>query len=188
MGSNSKSQNKSKTKGATPIQGQGFSIRGQGEMTPEAFDMLVRGRLFWQRKAEDLMWSAQVLWSINCQKFREQVLGTSFDVVWMLSGFALENAFKAAIVPIIKEKQSGHLPKELRGHDLNKLAEMARVDIDSNEKAMLAYLTEFIMAYGRYPTHTSHEKMHKNGMIGSNPEATFQTVSAIWVKALAVSS
>jgi hypothetical protein len=176
------------TQTAIPIYGRGFNISGQGEMPPETFDTFVGSKIFWQSKAQDLMDSANVLWSINCQKLREQVLGTSFAVVWMLSGFALENAFKAVIIPTLEIKKSGQLPSELNTHKLVKLAKMAKVDVDANEKAMLAYLTEFVEAYGRYPVHTSHDKMHKNGSIGSDHVAAFQTVWAIWLRILALGS
>ena len=175
-----KSGNKPKSKHS--IRGLGFGISGQSEMLPETFDMLVGGTLLWKGKAQDLMNSAQILWSINYKKFSEQVLGASFPVAWMLAGFALENAFKAIIIPSLEIKKSGDLPKEIREHDLVKLAEMAKIAVDSNERAMLAYLTEFVMAYGRYPVHTNHKKMLQNFSTFSDPAEIFKTMWSIWTK------
>lgn len=84
MKQTSRSQRKPKsTQMPTPIYGRGFNISGQGEMPPETFDMVIGSKIFWQNKAQELMDSANILWSINCQKLRQQVLGTSFAVVWV---------------------------------------------------------------------------------------------------------
>lgn len=175
-----KSENKQRSNQSK--QGLGFSISGQREMLPETYDMLVGGSFLWKAKAQDLMNSAQTLWSINYKMLSEQVLGASFPVAWMLAGFALENAFKALIIPNLEIKKSGDLPKEVLGHDLVKLAKMAKVDVDSNERAMLAYLTEFVVAYGRYPVHTNHKKMLQNFSLFSDPAAIFKTIWGIWTK------
>jgi hypothetical protein len=83
-------------------------------MLPETFDMLVGGTLLWKGKAQDLMNSAQILWSINYKMFNEQVLGASFPVAWMLAGFALENAFKAIIIPKLEIKNRATFPGKFR--------------------------------------------------------------------------
>ena len=76
---------------------------------------------------------------------------------FMLIAYAVENLLKAAIIreKSFEYKRKFHetlkFPKELRSHDLVKLARKAHLNISSEEEDLLRRLTRSATWYGRYP-------------------------------------
>src|ERR1700733_6916156 len=87
---------------------------------------------------------------INLEDYPNMDLG---GVFWLNGGFALENLLKGIIIQDDPSKViSGIISKQLKSHNLHKLAELASVDINPIEGYFLFVGTECITWAGRYPS------------------------------------
>lgn len=66
---------------------------------------------------------------------QKQILGNNvFSTARLLSGYSLENIFKAVIAPNIKPEKPGKLPKALQCHNLLDLCKKADVIVTNVQK------------------------------------------------------
>jgi len=84
-------------------------------------------------------------------------------VYFMLIGFALENYYKGAIILLrnnkhLKSIEKGELPKDLKNHNLLKLAKNAKLPIAN--KSYINQLSECVRWRGRYPTPLVAEEIY----------------------------
>lgn len=95
---------------------------------------------------------------------------------FMLIAFAVENYFKAAIVRenSWEFKQvfqvENKFPKELKSHDLTKLAMAAHLDFTFEEEDLLRRLTRHAIWAGRYPVPVDYKKTACNEMFSNGQE------------------
>ncbi|GKL83056.1 hypothetical protein NUKP62_44630 [Klebsiella variicola] len=106
----------------------------------------------WFNRASDLRASAHVLWlSMESKDIQQRMgYGGGFSlevacnpVYHMLCGLALELILKAVIV-----QRSEKVPEV---HDLNLLAKLAEVSVNTKRKELLKFYTAAIVWTGRYP-------------------------------------
>ena len=122
----------------------------------------------WLASARSLLHSAQVLeprilelwenYQAHSKNKSIRLLPDYFQgPYFMLLAFAIENLFKAAIV---RENSAGlkqqfkadrKFPKQLKEHDLVKLAKLAGFEFDTQEEDLLRRLTIHAIWAGRYP-------------------------------------
>lgn len=78
-----------------------------------------------------------------------------FRSFYLLVGFCLENVLKGIIVSQnIEIIGSEKLHSKLKQHNLNKLIEIANINLTKKQLMFLEKISDFIMSYGRYPTKT----------------------------------
>jgi hypothetical protein len=132
---------------------------------------------FWWRKANNLRRVARTLYRATIPDIRRYNLARQTALkrlarrgrktavvrcrepeitpIFMLHGFALENAFKAVVIhqerSLISRKK---LSDKLHEHDLIKLAQLAKVPLSSQEKQILHWISEVVRWKARYPTPT----------------------------------
>lgn len=84
---------------------------------------------------------------------------------FMLIAFATENLLKAAAVARNSTRyktafrDNNEFPKELKKHDLVKLAKLVDLDFSVSEEDLLRRLTRSAIWYGRYPVPLKHPDM-----------------------------
>jgi hypothetical protein len=87
-----------------------IEMTGTGVLEASTYDLFATTSLFWATKSEELLFSASLLDGFQKQKMQRRTLGNNvFSTVNLLSGYALENIFKAIICEGLKPDRSGHL-------------------------------------------------------------------------------
>ena len=120
----------------------------------ERFERESSQSIYWFNRSNNLRGAAGAVWfaikseSSEVSTFLGMESGYSFaaatrPVFTMLCGMSLELLYKAIAV------ERGEKPGKT--HDLNKLACLARVPIDSEESPLLEILSAYIVWAGRYP-------------------------------------
>lgn len=122
----------------------------------------------WIRKADELIYSASLLepkiiqiWDNLKSVFHgeDAIPGSTgyIGTFFMLYAFAIENILKAQIILKNRIKfrkyveKRGRLPKELKSHDLFKLANSLDIQINASEEDLLRRLSRSAVWAGRYP-------------------------------------
>lgn len=123
--------------------------------------------LYWRQKAEELKYSADVLWPIALRKLDkinsaikknkapdfQKLPPDVFNTAKGLLGFSLECLFKAVIIrdnPNLIDK--GEQNNKLKTHNLLKLAEIGKIALNSDERHTCEVLTDAMYVDFRYPT------------------------------------
>lgn len=120
----------------------------------------------WLKQAMELDQAAMLLWEAiqaDFQKARQLKVGSELTsrevpfmnlggVFWLNAGLALENIFKGLVIQHQPSLISdGVLDKKLRTHDLLKLAELGKVDLNGVEGFYLWIASKCVQWAGRYP-------------------------------------
>ena len=90
-------------------------------------------------------------------KIQDQFTPNDFQSVYMmLTGFALENLFKAYFIKKNKDsinqsiKESGEMPEAIKKHDLRKLAQLCEIKLTDEIGNLLDRITKHSIWRGRY--------------------------------------
>jgi hypothetical protein len=90
--------------------------------------------------------------------------------VLLMYGLCIENMIKALLIsetPTLL--QGGRLSKHLLGHDLDKLAgRLTSLELDLEEKNLLALLSDVVPYHGRYPVPRNAQDMKPESYINEN--------------------
>lgn len=140
----------------------------QIQIDPESFALLGQPGA-WREKADELKAAADALWHKyhrdvpnylrrtarwrkNPDSIRPAAPASLVNVAVMLAGFALENLLKGLVV---KHEpgclKMGHLPKKLRSHDLEKLADLGGIRLTDGEREFCRFSAIAVGEWGRYP-------------------------------------
>lgn len=139
-----------------------------GEVYKRNYEAKAFWDVHWIRCAKDLIHSAKLiepevvrLWESYRAHLKDKNKPISPDhyqgPYFMLMAFAVENLFKAAIIRkksceyLRTFKQKNEFPKQLKEHDLVKLANMAKFDFTIEDEDLLRRLSRSAIWYGRYP-------------------------------------
>lgn len=142
--------------------------------TDEEMDQIFRVKaspIFWRQKAEELKYASDILLLYATDRsnaINKQINKKNFDLAklppsvyaqaFALLGFSLECLFKASIIrdnpDLIK---NGKLSKALWSHNLIKLAALAKVSLNNDEKYACEKLTEDMLRDFRYPINKEKE-------------------------------
>ena len=140
------------------------------------FENAAFSELQWIRKAKSLYEAAKKLeaevvsiWENRQAHAKDVSVRLTADhyqgPYFMLIAFAVENLLKAAAVASSREKyrsqfrRSKRFPKELKKHDLVKLAELVALSFNAEDEDLLRRLTRSAVWYGRYPIPLNYAKM-----------------------------
>ena len=140
----------------------GKLVLGVGDS--EDFKMLCLP-MFWLPKAAELYRSAEILftaWQVDIAPLRAwrpdsgvpdpDLPPNTITTAFFLAALAIENLLKAALVRNDPSVVSGgKLGKQIKHHDLVKLATDAGVSLDEDEREFCQHAREAIANFGRYP-------------------------------------
>lgn len=81
------------------------------------------------------------------------------SIYYLLAGYALENMLKAIVLTIDSEIATNY-PKKIKTHDLGKLSQWGKLDLNPNEMEILDRLKDHIIWMAKYPIPTKLEDMY----------------------------
>ena len=152
--------------------------------------------LFWQQKAGELKHAAELLWP-ECQ--RQKQLLTDFlqarmvdinhpapsdphfifPIYMALIGFSTECLFKGIILKDNpKYIGNGHLHKDLRTHDLDRLARLTSKELSRNERIFCRQAVPYMTVKHRYPVPTAHNGLSTTSERGGHCREVFLAMYA----------
>ncbi len=148
----------------------------------ERFDECVKSPYVWFCQAAGLLRAAFVLWKKSHEELERMKSSAGQQVTpdmmadfttnrflssyTMIAGFAIENFVKGVLVGRGGiDFSQGHLPEELKSHDLIKLFGDADVTLSRGEKQIVENAGKAILWKGRYATPLSANKISGEGFM-----------------------
>ena len=140
--------------------------------------------IFWRQKAEELKYASDILFPYALKRNRklsQDAAKKDFDLgklppnvfsqAFALLGFSLECLFKAALIRDNPNFTSGgKLSKIITNHNLNSLAALAKINLNSDEIYACKRLTEIMLKDFRYPINKEVEKTNRMSRVIDIPK------------------
>jgi hypothetical protein len=141
--------------------------------------------IFWRIKAEELKYASELIWphaiarldKISIEPDLSKLEPDTFSIYLSLIGFSTECLFKASAIRDNPEFVSnGTLASKLRGHDLIKLANLAKIGLSQNEQIFCKQAYRAMVVDSRYPIALESEPINGVMMIGGNCKEVFESL------------
>ncbi|MBV6485849.1 MAG: hypothetical protein KFKLKKLM_02458 [Flavobacteriales bacterium] len=138
--------------------------------------------IFWKKKAEELKFVADSLWSgieqrqqliidnLDNKKFDFSSLNPdTFSICLSLMGYSIEVLLKGIIIKNNPQFVSnGTMATHLKKHDLIYLSNQAEITLSDNEKIFFEQAHQAILIDSRYPIPSKKEELSSSMTIGGN--------------------
>jgi hypothetical protein len=141
--------------------------------------------IFWRQKAEEMKCASELIWphaiarldKITVESDLTKLEPDTFSIYLSLIGFSTECLFKASVIRDNPEFVSnGTLSSKLRGHDLAKLAKLAKIELSQNEQIFCKQAYRAMVVDSRYPIALEAEPINGVVEIGGNCKEVFESL------------